>query len=56
MEKNDMNACKHLRVNAVEEPPPENAEINMEKYEIQAQNIMIEREINDILEFERQED
>ena len=35
-EKQEMDACKHLRLKAVEEPPPENAAADMEKYEIEA--------------------
>lgn len=32
----------------MKEPPPENAEPDMEKYEIEAQNILIQREIEEM--------
>lgn len=31
----------HLRIDTERDPPPENAEPDMEKYEIEAQNILI---------------
>lgn len=49
-----MDNNKHLRIDSYREPPPENAEPDMEKYEIEAQNLQIAREIQE-LEFEKQE-